>query len=183
MFRSGHLLMPPSAQTSFLFLHKSFPVMTNIYLQYSVSSGKRHHPVACQPSPLYVPNSVCFCACVHACSVMFNSLWPHGLQSARLLSVPGTFQVRIMGSQFLFHRIYFLNSLSVPSTSTVLSVKCVSRSVVPDSLRPHEPQPSRLLCPWDFPGKDTGVGCHFLLQGIFPTQELNPGFLYYRQIL
>ena len=32
----------------------------------------------------------------------------------------------------------------------------------------------RLLCPWDSPGKNTGVGCHFLLQGIFPTQESNP---------
>ena len=32
-----------------------------------------------------------------------------------------------------------------------------------------------LLCPWDFPGKSTGVGCHFLLQGIFPTQGSNPG--------
>ena len=32
-----------------------------------------------------------------------------------------------------------------------------------------------LLCPWDFPGNSTGVGCHFLLQRIFPTQGLNPG--------
>ena len=32
----------------------------------------------------------------------------------------------------------------------------------------------RLLCPWDSPGKHTGVGCHFLLQGIFPTQVMNP---------
>ena len=32
----------------------------------------------------------------------------------------------------------------------------------------------RLLCPWDFPGKDTGVGCYFLLQGIFPTLGSNP---------
>ena len=32
-----------------------------------------------------------------------------------------------------------------------------------------------LLCPWDFPGKSIGVGCHFLLQRIFPTQGLNPG--------
>jgi len=30
-----------------------------------------------------------------------------------------------------------------------------------------------VLCPWDSPGKNTGAGCHFLLQGIFPTQELN----------
>ena len=36
---------------------------------------------------------------------------------------------------------------------------------------------ARLLCPWDFPGKNTGVGYHFLLQGIFPTQGLNPGLL------
>ena len=42
------------------------------------------------------------------------------------------------------------------------------------SLRSQELQPSRLLCPWDFPGKSTGVGCHFLLQMIFLTQGLNP---------
>ena len=39
-----------------------------------------------------------------------------------------------------------------------------SRSVVPDSQRPHGLQPTRLLCPWDFPGKSTGVGCHCLLR-------------------
>ena len=38
--------------------------------------------------------------------------------------------------------------------------------------------PGRLLCLWDSPGKNTGVGCHFLLQGIFPTQGSNPRFLY-----
>ena len=37
-------------------------------------------------------------------------------------------------------------------------------------LRPHGLQPARLLCPWDFPGKNTGVGFHALLQGIFPIQ-------------
>ena len=39
-----------------------------------------------------------------------------------------------------------------------------SRSVVSDSSRPHGLQPTRLLCPWDFPGKSAGVGCHCLLQ-------------------
>ena len=39
-----------------------------------------------------------------------------------------------------------------------------SRSVVYDSQRPHGPQPTRLLHPWNFPGKSTGVGCHCLLQ-------------------
>ena len=37
--------------------------------------------------------------------------------------------------------------------------------------------PARLLCPWASPGKDTGVGCHFLLQGIFPTQRSYPRLL------
>ena len=32
---------------------------------------------------------------------------------------------------------------------------------------------TRLLCPWDFPCRNTGVGCHLLLQGIFPAQRLN----------
>ena len=36
---------------------------------------------------------------------------------------------------------------------------------------------ARLLCSWDFPGKNTGVGCHFLLQGIFLTQGLNLSLL------
>ena len=35
---------------------------------------------------------------------------------------------------------------------------------MPDSIRPHRQQPTRLLQPWDSPGKNTGVGCHFLLQ-------------------
>ena len=37
-------------------------------------------------------------------------------------------------------------------------------SVVSDSVRPHTQQPTRLPCPWDSPVKNTGVGCHFLLQ-------------------
>ena len=57
----------------------------------------------------------------------------------------------------------------------------VSRSVV-SFATPWTVAP-RLLCPWDFPGKNTGVGCHFLLQGIFPTRGSNPGLLHCRQIL
>ena len=41
-------------------------------------------------------------------------------------------------------------------------------------LQPHRLQPARLLSPWDFPGQNTGAGCHLLLQGIFPTQGSNP---------
>ena len=46
-----------------------------------------------------------------------------------------------------------------------------------DPLRSHGLQPARLLGPWDIPGKNTGVGCHFLLQGIFLPQGWNPDLL------
>ena len=58
-----------------------------------------------------------------------------------------------------------------------------SLSVVSDTLRPHGLQPTRLLHPWDFPGNSPGVGCHFLLQGIFPAQRSNPGLQHCRQAL
>ena len=50
----------------------------------------------------------------------------------------------------------------------------VSLSVTFDSLGPQGLWPTRFLCPWDFLGRNTGVGCHFLLEGIFPTQGLSP---------
>ena len=46
-------------------------------------------------------------------------------------------------------------------------------SVVSNSLHPYGLQPASLLCSWDFLLKNTGVGCHALLQGIFPTQGSN----------
>ena len=51
---------------------------------------------------------------------------------------------------------------------------CLVAKSCPTLLWPHVLWPTRLLCAWDFPGKNTGVVCHFLLQGIFPTQRLNP---------
>ena len=53
----------------------------------------------------------------------------------------------------------------------------------PVSLWPQRLQPIRLLCPWDSPGKNTRVGSHSLLQGIFLTQGSNSDFPHYRQIL
>ena len=51
---------------------------------------------------------------------------------------------------------------------------CLSHSVVSDSLWSHGLQPASLLCPWDSPGKNTGVGCHALLQGSFPNPGIEP---------
>ena len=46
-------------------------------------------------------------------------------------------------------------------------------SIVSNYLWPHGLSPTSLPCPWNFPDKNTGVGCHFLLQRIFPIQGLN----------
>ena len=46
-----------------------------------------------------------------------------------------------------------------------------------DSLKLHGLLPARLLCPWNFPGENTRVGCHSLLQGNFLTHRWNPCFL------
>ena len=48
---------------------------------------------------------------------------------------------------------------------------CRVASVMPDSVRPHRQQPTRLSRPWDSPGKNTGVGCHFLLQWVKVKSE------------
>ena len=56
-------------------------------------------------------------------------------------------------------------------------------SVVSNSVQPCGLQPTRLLCPRDSPGKNTGGGCHALIQGIFLTQASNPGLPHCRKIL
>ena len=56
-------------------------------------------------------------------------------------------------------------------------------SVVSNSLRPPSTIALQLLCPWDYPGKNTGVVCHFLLQGIFLTQGSNLHLLHWQVIL
>ena len=61
------------------------------------------------------------------------------------------------------------------------SLLLFSHLVLSDSLWPHGLWPNKLLCPWDFPGQNTGVGCHFLLQGIFPMQGSNQSLLYWQE--
>ena len=51
------------------------------------------------------------------------------------------------------------------------------------TLPPHGLQPARLLCPWNTPGKNTGVGCHSLFQEVFLTQGSNLGLAHCKQIL
>ena len=65
--------------------------------------------------------------------------------------------------------------VAVPSFfDCTVSMRMHACSVVSDALRPRGLLPTRLLCPWHFPGKNTGVACHFLLQGIFPAGDQTP---------
>ena len=66
---------------------------------------------------------------------------------------------------------------------TVETVKVKSFSCARLFATPWTVACTKLLHPQDFQGKSIGVGCHFLLQGIFPTQELNPGLSHCRQML
>ena len=53
-------------------------------------------------------------------------------------------------------------------------VCAASLQLCPTVCGPMDCSPPASSCPWDSPGKNTGVGCHAILQGIFPTQRLNP---------
>ena len=78
---------------------------------------------------------------------------------------------------------WFPGSLIRSGHSRAVKVKVKPLSHVRLFAIPWTLQPTRLLCPWDSPGKNTGVGCHALLQGIFPTQGWNPGLLRCRWML
>ena len=60
---------------------------------------------------------------------------------------------------------------------TLLKLKMLVSQSRP-TLRPHGQYPASPLCPWNSPGKNPGVGCHFLLQGLFLTEGLNSGLLH-----
>ena len=73
---------------------------------------------------------------------------------------------------FVFSRKYLI---------TVWKCESISHSVVSSFLQPHGWWTARLLCPWNSPGKNIGVHCHFLLQRVFLTQGSNPGLLHFWQ--
>ena len=82
------------------------------------------------------------------------------------------------------HPIFTLDFLHpVLFVVVVILFCCLVTKSRPTLFRVCGLQPSRLLCPCDFPGESGGVGCHFLLQGVFLTQGSNPCLLHCRWIL
>ena len=85
-----------------------------------------------------------------------------------LWAYPGEDRLRYLNLQVyvFYHVSKFFSHRSMDSSFGVCACSAVS-----GSLQPHGLQPSSLLCPLNFPGTTTEVGCRFLLQGAFPTQE------------
>ena len=77
----------------------------------------------------------------------------------------------VLGISLSNFKLYHKNSVCV----CVCVCVCGVYSVIFDSLQPHGLQTSRF--PWDFPGKNAGVGCYFLFHGIFPTPGSNLSLL------
>ena len=104
-----------------------------------------------------------------------------GHQHITVQQIPPEFAQEIRDtvlSSCLGHHLYVYLAPLYPVCVYMLS--CFSRS---DSLQPHGLQPTRLLHPLDSPGKNTGVGCHAFLQGLFPAQGWNRDLPNCRRIL
>ena len=80
-------------------------------------------------------------------------------------------------------QVYYISSfifqpnhckLNILFSAQFTDAAVLSHSVLSTSLQSYGLQPTRFVCPRNFSGKNTGVDCHFLLQGIFPTQGSNP---------
>ena len=136
-------------------------------------------------------------------SVVSDSFWPYGLQPTRILCpwdssgkntgvgchalLQGISPTQGLNQSLLC--LLHCRQILLPFTTVITStshksngnwkiIRQFSHSVMSSSLWPHGLWPAKLLCPWDSSGKNTGVGCYTLLQGIFPTQGWNPGLLH-----
>jgi len=109
------------------------------------------------------------------CSLPGIGCTVHGILQARILkgvampSSRGSIQPRDrtrVSCIFCIAGRFFTTESPGEPLLCMLLLLLLRASVVSDSVRPPRRQPTRLLCPWDSPGKNTGVGCHFLRQSL-----------------
>ena len=105
---------------------------------------------------------LCFNIGAHGFSIVHSTYAVSHCSGLFICDTKQNIQVISVFSVLLPHLI----SMNVEHGSVPHTCVC---SVMSNSLQPRGLQPTRPLCPWNFPGKNTGVGCHALLQGIFPT--------------
>ena len=103
-----------------------------------------------------------------SCSKMkyFLNEWIDGFHPCVSFNSKVFYKSFILLTYFVFYQ---------PSFELYINCCCLAKSYLT-----LWPQPVMLLCSWNFPGKNTGVACHFLLQGIFPTQGLNLHLLHWQ---
>ena len=99
--------------------------------------------------------------------------WLDGLADAMNMSL-GRLREMVRGREAWHAAVYGVaesdTTGQLNNSSRELKSESVSRSVVSDCVGSHGLWPATPLRPWDFPGKNTGAGCRFLLQGVFPTR-------------
>ena len=145
-------------------------------LQWMLVYGRNQHNIVKQLSSNFKKQ-------LHTILVKDNMclLWvPEGdghvgsLLTSASTSVPGVWRGKT--------RTYWMNEAWAQRPRQLFPIKCSLQghsccccqvaSVVSDSVRPHRRQPTRLPRPWDSPGKNTGVGCHFLLQNQWQSRNI-----------
>ena len=117
---------------------------------------------------------MCVCVCVY----IHTQKYAHTYKVFSMWGLVSLLMFCVYLQELLLKSLY-LKSLYV----TCVKSKSVSHSIMSNSLWSHGLYSARLLCPWNSPGKNTTVGSHSILQGIFPTQRSNPGLPHCRQIL
>ena len=105
------------------------------------------------------------------------TVWPFIEKFADLTLLNDVGATKMETSSFFF---FILNLFDFYNVLALCLCVCVSHSVVSNSLQSHGLWLTRLLCPWNSPGNNTGVGSHSLLWEIFPTQGLNPRLLHWQ---
>ena len=122
-------------------------------------------PTLCNPMDLSIPG-FSFLHCLPELAQTYVHRVSDAIQPSHHLSPPSPPVLSLSQHQGLSSEL-----------ALCISIIC---SVVSKYLQPHGLKLTSLLCPWGFPAKNTGVGCHFLLWGIFPTQGSNSGLLHCR---
>ena len=178
---------PMDCSTPGLPVHHQLPELAQSHVHRVSNAIHPSHPLS-SPSPLpsIFPSIRVFFneSVLH---IRWPEYWSFSFSISPSNEYSGLISFRIDWFDLLaFHRT-LKNLLQYRSSKA--SVLCFKKSLMYQlcllslTLQPHGLQPTRLLCPWDSPGKNTGVGCHFLLWGIFPAQISNPHLLHCRQIL
>ena len=142
-----------------------------MFLGPTLSLGNPHH--ADRPVFLFMPRNIVG----KNLGILWLPITHAGYNSARNANKNPLIHCRDCSPNNSMHLIFIYVPQNLMYLPSIIHGKdflymCVC-SVMSDSLQPYGLQPTRLLCPWNFLGKNTKVGCHFLLQGLFLTQGLN----------